>query len=111
MIKYEPKYTKYTDEIIEDIRESLKEVRNPQVVIDTFDLCDLLDKIDYLESLIKDDIIDDLNEISNKRIGYGQTEVDKWWLKQIWNLEHKWIEQLKGGETMACGRKKGGKKR
>ena len=43
--------------------------------------------IKALENLIKEDIITNLCEIENKRIGYGQTEVDKIWLKKLWGFK------------------------
>ena len=29
-----------------------------------------------------------INEIANKRIGYGQTDIDKWWLHELWEVQH-----------------------
>lgn len=43
--------------------------------------------INELETLIKEEIITNLCEIENKRIGYGQTEVDKIWLKNLWGIK------------------------
>ena len=43
--------------------------------------------INELENLIKEDIITNLCEIENKRIGYGQTEVDKIWLHNLWGFK------------------------
>ena len=57
--------------------------------------------INELEKFIKDDIISNLCEIENKRIGYGQTEVDKIWLHNLWGFK-KYIvnkyEELKGSD-------------
>lgn len=50
--QYEPHYTKNSDVMIEDIRESLKEINKSQVTIDTLDICILLGKIDYLQQRI-----------------------------------------------------------
>ena len=43
--------------------------------------------INELENLIKEDIITNLCEIENKRIGYGQTETDKIWLHNLWGFK------------------------
>lgn len=49
--------------------------------------------ITELENLIKEDIITNLCEIENKRIGYGQTEVDKIWLHNLWGFKKYIIER------------------
>lgn len=45
------------------------------------------EKLEKLEKFIKNDLISNLCEIENKRIGYGQTEVDKIWLHNLWGLK------------------------
>ena len=45
------------------------------------------EKLEKLEKFIKNDLISNLCEIENKRIGYGQTEVDKIWLHNLWGFK------------------------
>ena len=58
--------------------------------------------INELENLIKEDIITNLCEIENKRIGYGQNETDKIWLHNLWGFKKYIInrcdEILKGSD-------------
>ena len=48
-ISYEPFITQYTDEIINDIREYLKNHHFDTIAIDTLDICHLIGKIDNLQ--------------------------------------------------------------
>ena len=52
------------------------------------------EEIERLNNIIKEDVIHLINEVCNKRIGIGQTDNDKWWLKELWRVEHNILEIL-----------------
>ena len=53
-MSYKPFTTKYTWEIIDDIKEYLKETNKDQTTLDTLDLCHLIGEIERLHSIIKE---------------------------------------------------------
>ena len=80
--------------LIDELTDTLKEKDK--------ELEELQSRIDELEKFIKEDIIINLCEIENKRIGYGQTEVDEIWLHNLWGFKnliiYKCEEILKGDD-------------
>ena len=53
-MSYKPFTTKYTWEIIDDIKEYLKETNKEQTTLDTLDLCHLIGEIERLNNIINE---------------------------------------------------------
>ena len=76
---------RYVENVYEHDSEIMLNWKDIKLVLEEIErLNNIIEKLEYL---IKEDIICKLCEIENKRIGYGQTEIDKIWLKNLWGLK------------------------